>query len=71
MESGEFDALLATEILPVTAPVADGVKVAVKVVVCPGVTITPEAPDALKPAPETVTLEIVTFEFPAFVSVTV
>jgi hypothetical protein len=70
MESGEFVALLATEILPVTFPAAAGAKVAVKVAVCPGVRITPEAPVALKPAPETVTFEIVMLEFPAFVSVT-
>jgi len=70
MESGEFVALLATEILPVTLPAAAGAKVAVKVAVCPGVRITPETPVALKPAPETVTLEIVTLELPAFVSVT-
>lgn len=71
MESGEFVALLATEILPVTAPAEAGVKVAVTVVVCPGFSMTPEAPVALKPAPDTVTVEIVTRELPAFVSVTV
>ncbi len=70
MESGELVALLATEMLPVTLPAAAGVKVAVKVAVCPGFSITPETPAALKPAPETVTLEIVTMEFPALVSVT-
>ena len=70
--SGEFVALLATETLPVILPAPDGAKVAVKVAACPGVRIVPEEiPDALKPAPETVTLEIVTLEFPAFVSVTV
>jgi hypothetical protein len=71
MESGEFVALLATEILPVTAPAEAGVKVAVRVVACPGFSITPEAPVALKPGPDTVTVEIVTMELPAFVSVTV
>ena len=57
--------------MPVTLPAAAGAKVAVKVAVCPGGRITPEPPVALKPAPETVTFEIATLEFPAFVSVTV
>src|SRR5579863_3608200 len=71
MESGEFVALLATETLPVTLPAAAGAKVAVKVAACPGVRMSPEeTPVALKPAPETVTFEIVTLELPAFVSVT-
>jgi hypothetical protein len=68
--SGEFLALLETETLPVTLPAPDGAKVAVNVATCPGANITPEErPAALNPAPETVTLEIVTLEFPAFVSV--
>ncbi len=71
MASGEFVALLATETLPVTLPALEGAKVAVKVAVWPGAMISPEdTPAALKPAPETVTLEIVTVEFPALVSVT-
>jgi hypothetical protein len=70
MESGEFVALLATETLPVTAPAPAGVNVVTNVAVCPGVRITPETPVALKPEPETVTLEMVTEEFPPFVSVT-
>jgi hypothetical protein len=70
MESGEFAALLATDTLPVALPVEDGVNVAVRFAVCPGVRMRPEeTPDALKPAPEIVTFEIVTFEFPAFVNV--
>jgi hypothetical protein len=69
--SGEFVALLATATLPVALPEADGVKVAVKVVVCPGVRISPVAtPLAVKPAPEMVTPETVTLEFPALVNVT-
>jgi hypothetical protein len=72
MESGELAALLATEILPVMLPAAAGAKVAVRVAVCAGARISPEeTPAALKPAPETVTFETVTLEFPAFVSVTV
>jgi len=70
MVSGEFVALLATIILPVALPAAAGAKVAVRVAVCPGVKIIPETPVALKPAPDTLTLEIVMLEFPAFVSVT-
>ncbi len=70
-ESGEFVALLATDTLPVALPAADGENVAVSVAVCPGVRISPEeTPEALKPAPETETLEIVMLEFPALVSVT-
>jgi hypothetical protein len=71
MASGELVALLATDTLPVALPAADGVNVAVKIAVCPGVRISPdETPEALKPAPEIVTFEIVIVEFPAFVSVT-
>jgi hypothetical protein len=72
MASGEFVALLATEIPPFALPAPDGAKVAVKDALCPGARISPEeTPAALKPAPETVTFEIVTLEFPAFVRVTV
>lgn len=68
--SGELVALLATETLPVALPAVDGINVAVRVAVCPDVRISPEeTPETLKPAPETVTLEIVIVEFPAFVSV--
>jgi hypothetical protein len=71
MVSGEFEALLATATLPVMLPAAEGLNVAVKVVVCPGLKMSPvETPLALKPAPEMLTLEIVTFEVPALVSVT-
>jgi hypothetical protein len=69
--SGEFVALLATDTLPAALPAVDGVNVAVKVAVCPGVRISPEdTPEALKPAPETVTLETVIVALPALVSVT-
>jgi hypothetical protein len=71
MESGEFVALLTTCTLPVVLPAPDGAKVAVKDAICPGAMMRPEeTPVALNPAPETVTLEIVTGEFPEFVSVT-
>jgi hypothetical protein len=71
MESGELLAVLTTEMLPVTGPAPDGVNVAVKVAFWPAVKINPATPVALKPAPETVTLVIVTEELPALVSVTV
>jgi hypothetical protein len=72
IESGEFVALLAAETLPVTLPDPDGANIAVKAAVCPGAMISPEGtPAALKPAPETLTFEIVTVEFPALVKVTV
>ena len=65
-------ALLATATLPVVLPAVAGVNVAVKVAVCPGVMMSPvETPLALKPAPEMMTPEIVTFEFPPLVNVTV
>jgi hypothetical protein len=71
MVPGEFEALLATATLPLMLPAAEGLNVAVKVAVCPGLKMSPvETPLALKPAPEMLTLEIVTFEVPALVSVT-
>jgi len=71
METGEFVALLATATLPVTLPAPDGLNVTAKVAVCPGVKMSPlETPLALKPAPEKLTPETVTFEFPALVRVT-
>src|SRR6266478_9871863 len=71
MVAGELVALLVTETLPVTLPVAAGAKVTFKVAVCPGVRIVPaDTPLALKPAPEMLTFEIVTLELPELVSVT-
>jgi hypothetical protein len=50
---GEFVALLAAMMLPVTLPAAAGAKVTFNVVVCPGCRVVPEdTPLALKPAPE-------------------
>ena len=64
--------MLAMEIAPVTDPAAAGTKVAVKVAACPAFKISPaETPVALKPAPDTVTFEIVTLDVPEFASVTV
>ena len=66
--AGEFVALLAIETLaPLTVPAVVGANVTVSVADCPGVSIVPfEMPLALKPAPVTVTPEIVTFELPLF-----
>jgi hypothetical protein len=68
---GEPVALLAMLTLaPFTAPGVVGANVTVSVADCPGVSIVPfDTPLALKPAPATVTLETVMFEFPLFVSV--
>ena len=63
--------MLATETLPVTLPAVAGAKLTLKVADCPAFKIVPaDTPLSLKPAPETVTLEIVTLELPEFVSVT-
>lgn len=65
-----LEALVAIRTLPVIAPLVAGSNVAVKVALWPGVKIVPVAtPLALKPAPVTLTFEIVTFAVPAFVSV--
>ena len=57
--------------LPVTLPAEAGAKVTFKVAVCPGAKIAPEEmPPAVNPAPEMLTPETMTFEFPALVNVT-
>ena len=69
--AGELLALLLTEILPAVLPVVVGANVTSTAALCPGASIVLElTPLALKPAPEAVTLEIVTLEFPLFVRVT-
>ena len=69
--AGELVALLVTFTLPGMSPVADGVNVTLSVAVWPGVTICPdETPLAVYPAPEMVTFEIVTLEFPPLVKAT-
>jgi hypothetical protein len=68
--AGEFVALLVTVMPPATLPAVAGANVALKVAVCPGERMTPESPPALKPAPATLTFEIVRLEFPALVSIT-
>ena len=71
MDAGELVALLVTITLPGTSPVPEGAKVTFSVAVCPGVTICPdETPLAVYPAPEMLTFEIVTFEFPPLVKIT-
>ena len=68
--SDEFEASLLTVTLPVTGPVAAGVNDTFNIAVSPGFKMSPAGtPLALKPAPETLIFEIVTWEFPAFVSV--
>jgi hypothetical protein len=70
--AGEFVALLAMLTLPFTSPPAVGVNSAVIVTDWFGVSVSPEVtPLSLYPVPDTVTPEIVTFEFPLFVSVVV
>jgi len=65
------DALLAMLMLPLTAPVADGANITFSVVLCCGVSVTPElTPLVLNPDPDTLTPEITMFEFPPFVRVT-
>jgi len=70
--AGEFVALLATYTLPVTLPAASGAKATFSVADWLGNKMVPGVmPLALNPVPTGVgvTLEIVTFEFPLFVSV--
>src|SRR5882672_2341305 len=68
---GEFVALLATTTLPVTLPVAEGANVTFIVADCPGPRMLPaETLLELKPVPEAVTLETVTFAVPVFLSTT-
>ncbi len=68
---GELAALLATVTLPLTPVDVAGVNVTFIVAVCPGVRICPvETPLAENPAPEMLTFETDTLEFPALVNVT-
>lgn len=71
MVAGELLALLATATLPVKLPAAEGVNVTSSVALCPGVNVKPaEIPLAVNLAPDTLTLETVTLEFPALLSFT-
>jgi hypothetical protein len=62
--------LLATLTVPETAPAVVGLNMTVKVAVSFGATVTAPMALAVKPVPLVVTPEIVTLEFPLFVSVT-
>jgi hypothetical protein len=65
--NGEFVALLVTMMLPVALPAVAGLSVPL----CPGERMTPASPPpALNPAPETLTFEMVTLEFPVLVRIT-
>jgi hypothetical protein len=71
MDTGEFVALLATLTVPATTVAVVGVNVTLSVAVPPAAIVSPDdTPEDVYPAPVTVTLETVTLEFPAFVSVT-
>jgi hypothetical protein len=69
--AGEFEALLVTLTLPVTLPAAAGVKVALKLAVCPEVRTSPAGrPLAVKPGPAMMTLEMLILAVPELVNVT-
>jgi hypothetical protein len=71
MTVGAFVALLSTVTLPVTLPTAAGANATFVVADWLGVKMVPGVmPLAPNPVPVAVTLEIVTFELPVFVSVT-
>src|SRR5437879_9145267 len=71
MVAGELLALLTTDTLPITLPAAVGANAAFSAIVGFGFSTVPDATrPAVNPVPVTVTLEIVTFELPLFVSVT-
>jgi hypothetical protein len=66
----EFDALLTSAMLPLAAAADVGVKVAVKVVLCPGFSVAGVVrPRRLKPLPLAEACEIVTLAPPLFVNV--
>jgi len=68
--AGEFAALLAMVMAPVALPAATGANCAVRVTDWPGVSVTDAGDDVtLNPVPVAVTEEMVTFEVPVFVSV--
>lgn len=71
MVAGELLALLVTATLPGSDPAVAGVNVTLIVADWPGVRINPVwTPLTVYPAPERLTLEIVTLELPLFVKVT-
>ena len=66
---GELAALLVTTTLPDTTPDPEGAKLTFTLMLCPGLKMMPDRPVALKPEPETLTLEIVALELPELVRV--
>lgn len=72
MASGEFKALLASEIVPVAAPAPVGANTTLNVALCPTAMLSGSVnPDVLKPAPLTLALLIVAVAVPVFCSVIV
>jgi hypothetical protein len=69
--SGEFGALLVTEMLPVALPAVEGENCAVNVVLWPGLNVTADSPLMLYPVPEADPPEIATLDAPPLVSVIV
>src|SRR5258708_39774227 len=68
--AGELVAVLTTLMLPATAPVVVGAKLAVSGKLWPAASVTPaEKPVTLNPAPAAATCEMLTLPVPAFVSV--
>jgi len=69
--AGEFAALLFTNTLPVTEPVAVGAKFTLNVVLCPAPKLSGVNPLIVKPAPETLSEETFTLVLPVLLNVTV
>jgi len=69
--AGEFAALLLTNKLPLTEPVAVGAKFTLNVVLCPAPKLSGVNPLIVKPAPVTLSLETFTLVLPVLVNVTV
>jgi len=70
--AGEFVALLTTETLPVTLPTAVGAKAIFNEAFCPAAKVRGSvSPLAVKPAPETLSCEMLTLELPVLLKVTV
>jgi hypothetical protein len=68
--AGELVALLTTLILPATAPVAAGAKLALSAKLWPAARVTvPGKPVTLNPAPIAATCEMLTLSVPVFVNV--
>ena len=68
IDTDELEALLGIVTVPVTLAAVAGVNVTVTVALCPADRTAPDAPLALKPEPETLTLPIVTLPVPEFVT---